>query len=288
MITFIQAIILGLVQGASELFPVSSLGHSVLLPRLLGWDIRQNDNSFLVFLIATHLATALVLIGFYRKTWWRIIQGMWRSLNARGSKADGNSDNHVAKLGWLLVAGTIPAGLIGVLFQDQIRTIFVTPASAAIFLALNGLLLLGAEGLRRRAPQAHRGDPMGRLSQLSYKKSIGVGTAQSLALIPGLSRSGSAMAGGLLSGLAHDDAAEFAFLLATPIILAAAVLKLPDLFKPENADLIGPCLVGAVCTAITAYAAVKFLTRYFKTKSLLPFGIYCLVVGVGSSLLFLL
>lgn len=282
MITYFQAIILGLLQGAAELFPISSLGHSVIVPSLLGWNIHQNDNSFLVFLVATHLATALVLVGFYRATWMRLIRGVLRSLKEREIK----SSDADAKLGWLLIVGTVPAGIIGVLFQDQIRMTFVTARSAALFLALNGVLLLGAEYLRRRSRATGAGESIARLSRVSYPHSFGIGAAQALALIPGLSRSGSAMAGGLLAGLSHEDAAQFAFLLATPIILAAAVLKLPDLFKPENAALIGPCIVGAIGTAITAYVAVKFLTRYFQTKSLTPFGIYCLIVGIGSSLLF--
>ena len=163
----------------------------------------------------------------------------------------------------------------------------MTGKSAAFFLAINGLILLGAEYLRRRAARSGDGDAVSRLSRLSWVNSTMIGGAQALALIPGLSRSGSAMAGGLLNGLSHEDAAEFAFLLATPIILAAAVLKLPELFQASNAGLIGPCIVGAIFTAVSAYFSVKFLTRYFKTNSLIPFGIYCLVVGIGSSLFFL-
>jgi undecaprenyl-diphosphatase len=283
MINYVQAIILGVLQGAAELFPVSSLGHSVILPSLLGWNIRQTDNSFLVFLVATHLATALVLIGFYRKTWLSIGSGVIRSIRQREIKKTDTS----AKLGWLLIVGTIPAGLIGVIFQDQIRMIFVTGKSAALFLAINGLILLGAEYLRRRATLSGSGDSVSRLSRLSWLNSTIIGGAQALALIPGLSRSGSAMAGGLLNGLSHEDAAEFAFLLATPIILAAAVLKLPELFQPSNSRLIGPCIIGAIFTAISAYFSITFLTRYFKTNSLTPFGIYCLIVGIGSSLIFL-
>ena len=283
MITYIQAIMLGLLQGISELFPVSSLGHSVILPQLLGWNIHQSDNAFIVFLVATHFATALVLLAFYQKTWIRISRGIWRSLKVREIK-ESDSD---AKLGWLLIVGTVPAGLIGLLFEKQIRHIFVTARSAAFFLILNGLLLLAAEYLRRKARTHAGGEPSERLAKLTWFQSIKVGAAQSLALIPGLSRSGAAMGGGLLVGLSHVDAAEFAFLLATPIIFAASLLKLPELFKAENANLVGPALVGAVCSAATAYIAIKFLTRYFQTQSLTPFGIYCLVAGVGASLLLL-
>ena len=283
MITYFQAIILGLLQGASELFPVSSLGHSVILPKLLGWNIQQSDNGCVVFLIATHLATALVLLFFYRDTWVRIVRGIARSLREREIKVS-DSD---AKLGWLLIIGTIPAGLLGILFQDQIRTIFVTAQSAAFFLMLNGLLLLGAEYLRRRAKPAGSGSQTQRVARLGWAQAFKVGAAQSIALIPGLSRSGASMGGGLLVGLSHEDAAHFAFLLATPIIFAAAVLKLPELFSPQNAALVGPSFAGAVCSAITAYFTVKFLTKYFKSNSLTPFGIYCLVAGAICSILFL-
>lgn len=282
MITIVQAILLGLLQGASELFPVSSLGHSVIAPQLLGWHIRSSDNAFVVFLVATHLATALVLLGFYRDTWIRIVRGIFRSLQQREIR-EHDTD---AKLGWLLVVGTVPAGILGILFQDQIRQTFITARSAAFFLILNGVLLLGAEYLRRRAARPAAGhNANSRVAKLSYRKAFGVGAAQALALIPGLSRSGSAMGGGLLVGLSHEDAAHFAFLLATPIIFAAAILKLPELFKPENAGLVAPSVVGALCSALTAYLAVKFLTKYFKTNSLIPFGIYCLLAGLMASLL---
>jgi undecaprenyl-diphosphatase len=283
VITYFQAIILGLLQGVSELFPISSLGHSVILPQAFGWKIHQSDNAFIVFLVATHLATALVLLAFYWKAWVRITSGIFRSLGQREIKAT----DHDAKLGWLLVVGTIPAGLIGLLFEQQIRQIFVTGRSAALFLIVNGFILLGAEYLRRRARSADAGDKIAQMAGLSWWQAIKVGTAQSIALIPGLSRSGAAMGGGLLVGLSHESAAEFAFLLATPIIFAAAVLKLPELVKPENAGLVGPSLVGAVCSALTAYLAIKFLTRYFETKSLMPFGIYCIVAGTAATLLFL-
>jgi undecaprenyl-diphosphatase len=284
MINIVQAIILGLIQGASELFPVSSLGHSVILPQLFGWNIRPNDNAFIIFLVATHLSTALVLLWFYRTTWVGIVGGIIRSIRLREIRA---SDKE-AKLGWLLVVGTIPAGLIGVLFETQIRATFVSAKSAAFFLMVNGLILLGAEYLRRRAKAS---DSMvsinARIAKVSWVQTVGIGAAQALALIPGLSRSGSAMGGGLLVGLSNEDAAQFAFLLATPIILAAALLKLPDLAKPENSTLLAPALIGALCSALSAYVSVKFLNRYFKTNSLKPFGIYCIIAGGVASVLFL-
>ena len=284
MITILQAIILGLLQGATELFPISSLGHGVILPRLFGWNIHQNDNSFLVFLIATHLATSIVLLVIYRRTWLRITKGLLRSIKER----EISPHDKDAKLGWLLVAGTIPAGIIGILFQDQIRMIFVTATSAAFFLILNGLILLIAERLRKQhAPANESSDLSDRLSQITWFQSIKVGIAQSVALIPGLSRSGAAMSGGLLSGLNHEDSANFAFLLATPIIFAAALLKLPELAAPENHSLILPSIIGGASAALSATFAIKYLTRYFEKYSLRPFGIYCIVFGAGSTILFL-
>lgn len=285
MITIFQAIILGFMQGAFELFPVSSLGHSVIFPALVGWNIHENDNSFLIFLIATHLATALVLIGFYWNTWVGITKGLLRSLKARQiDPADSQ-----AKLGWLLIIGTIPAGILGLLFQDQIRTIFVTAQSAAFFLFLNGFVLLAAERLRARAPQdAAAAGMQQRIAKLSWGQGIRVGTSQALALIPGFSRSGASMGGSLLVGLSNKDAANFSFLLATPIILAAGVLKLPELFQASNHALIAPSLIGAICSAISAYLAVRFLTRYFETNSLKPFGYYCIAAGALASIILLL
>ena len=284
MINVIQAAILGLLQGTFELFPVSSLGHSVIFPALLGWNIHENDNAFLIFLVATHLATALVLIGFYFSTWVRVVKGMLRSLGQREIK----SDDVDAKLGWLLVVGTIPAGLLGLLLQDSIRTVFISARSAAAFLILNGIMLLGAEVLRRRA-RAHDSTSglHARLARLGWGQGLGVGVVQTVALIPGFSRSGASMAGGLLAGLSNEEAANFAFLLATPIILAAGALKLPELFQPHNANLVAPCLVGAIAAGLSAYLAVRYLTRYFKTNSLKPFGIYCVVGGIIYSLLLL-
>lgn len=286
MISYLQAIILGGLQGFSELFPISSLGHSVVLPRLLGWDIHQNDPFFLTFLVATHLATALVLLGFFWRDWVRIVKGLGRSLRDReigASDAD-------AKLGWLLVIGTVPAGLLGLLLQDPLRAVFASASSAAFFLMLNGVLLYGAERLRRRAPVTNAGGQKsdGRIARLTFRQAVGVGAIQAIALIPGFSRSGATMGGGLLVGLSNEDAARFAFLLATPIIGAAAALKLPELFGPEGHGVIGPAIVGALCSAVTAYLAVRFLLKYFETNRLTPFAVYCFVAGALLSLYFLI
>jgi undecaprenyl-diphosphatase len=288
-ISYFQAIVLGLLQGAAELFPISSLGHSVVLPRLLGWNIHQNDDYFLTFLVATHLATAIVLAGFFWRDWVRIARGLGRSLRDR-EIAPGDSD---ARLGWLLVVGTIPAGLLGLTLEHALRKVFASPQSAAAFLVLNGLMLFAAEALRRRAPGT---DPLLagaqadiRLSnRLRWRDAIGVGTAQALALLPGFSRSGATMGGGLLAGLSNEDAARFAFLLATPIIGAAALLKLPDLAGHQGDGVRGPALVGALCAAVTAWLAVRFLMRFFETNRLTPFAVYCVIAGITLSIIFAL
>jgi undecaprenyl-diphosphatase len=283
VISYFQAIVLGLLQGVSELFPVSSLGHSVILPSLLGWDIHQNDPFFLTFLVATHFATALVLLGFFWRDWWLILKGLGRSLRERQIR---ESDPH-ARLGWLLVVGTIPAGILGLLLEHKLRHIFASPQSASVFLMLNGVLLYGAEVLRRRAPADERGDPDARIARrLSWTEATGVGTAQALALIPGFSRSGATMAGGLLAGLSNVDAARFAFLLATPIIGAAAALKLPELAGSQGNGVRGQALVGAICAAFTAYLSVRFLMRFFETNRLTPFAVYCFVAGLAATIYF--
>ena len=291
MLSYFQAIILGLLQGVTELFPVSSLGHSVIVPGLLGWtNIKalgpeEQSSDFLTFLVATHLATAIVLLGFFWKDWVRIIKAMARSFMQREIRDDDVS----AKTGWLVMVGTIPAGVLGALFEKSLRSVFTSEKAAAFFLILNGLMLLGAELLRRRviaAPEAH--DPDYRIAKLSWWKALGVGAVQAIALIPGFSRSGAAMGGGLLVGLNHEDSARIAFLLATPIIGAAALLKLPELFLPQNRGMLGVCAVGAVCSGITAYLAVRFLMKYFETKTLTPFAIYCLAAGIVSSLMFMM
>ena len=285
-ISYAQAIILGLLQGFSELFPISSLGHSVILPQLLGWDIHQNDAYFITFLIATHLATAIVLFLFFLKDWLRIFAGMWRSLVEREIAPD-NTDG---RLGWLLVVGTIPAGILGLLLQDALRGVFASAQSAAFFLTLNGVLLYGAERLRRRAPVAESSDAQASDRRIatttSWRDALGIGGAQAIALIPGFSRSGASMGGGLLVGLSNEDAARFSFLLATPIIGAAAALKLPDLFGQTGDGVRGPALVAALCSALTAYFSVRFLVRYFETNRLTPFAVYCFVAGIACSIYF--
>jgi undecaprenyl-diphosphatase len=273
---------IGLLQGVSELFPVSSLGHAVILPRLVGWHIHQNDKFFITFLVATHLATALVLLLFFWRDWVRIVKGLGRSLRDRGIAPDDTD----ARLGWLLVVGTIPAGLLGLLLESKLRSVFASAQSAAIFLFVNGVLLAVAEYLRRRAPVVEEEDDARIARTLSWRDATVVGTLQAAALVPGISRAGMTMGGGLIVGLSHKDAARYAFLLATPIIGAAAILKLPELFGADGRGVRGPALVGALCAAVTAFLAVKFLMRYFETNTLIPFAIYCCAAGAATAIYF--
>jgi len=285
-ISYFQAIILGLTQGIAEPFPISSLGHAVVLPRLAGWHIHQNDKFFLTFLIATHFATAIVLLLFFLKDWVLIVKGIGRSLAMREIRAE----DTYARLGWLLVAATIPVGVIGLLLQEPLRKLFASPQLAAAFLIVNGLALLSFERLRRRPPRPgdYLGDVDGRLANLSWRQAVSVGTSQVAALIPGISRSGFTMGGGLIAGLSNDDAARFSFLLATPVIFAAAALKLPELFGTAGNGVRGPALVAALCAAATTFLAVKFLLRFFQTNRLTPFGIYCIALGTTCTLVFAL
>ena len=286
-ISYFQGIVFGLVQGVTELFPISSLGHAVVMPRLFGWDIHQNDKFFIAFLVAVHLATAIVLLGFFWRDWVRIIQGLGRSLRDR-EIAEDDAD---ARLGWLLVVGTIPAGILGLLLDSPLRSVFASAQSAAIFLMVNGFLLFGFERLRRRAPDEREPDPDEdrRIAhRVSWRQTGLIGGAQAFALIPGISRSGITMGGGLLVGLNNRDAARFGFLLATPIIFAAAALKLPELLGKDGNGVRGPALVAALCAALTAYISVRFLMRYFETNRLTPFAVYCVVVGAALSIGFAL
>ncbi len=282
--TFIQAIVLGVLQGVTELFPVSSLGHSVILPQLLGWtDVvaaqSAPESYFLALLVGLHVATALALLVFYRATWARIVAGLVTSIRTRRVATPDQ------RLGWLLVVATIPAGVVGLLLEHTLRVVFARPLTAAAFLFANGLLLLAGEWLRRRAAA---GDTLRRrhpfvgsrqLDYLAFPEATAVGVAQVFALLPGVSRSGITMVAGLARGLDHEDAARFSFLLATPIILAAGLYKVPDLLGPNGDGVRVQILVGSLAAGIAAYLAVRFLTRYFTTRTLTPFGVYCLVVG---------
>jgi undecaprenyl-diphosphatase len=285
-ISYFQAVILGLTQGVAEPFPISSLGHAVVLPRLLGWNLHQNDPYFLTFLVATHLATAIVLLLFFLRDWVKIVGGILRSLRMREIR----EDDVYARLGWLLVVGTIPAGVLGLLLQEPLRKLFASASIAAAFLIVNGIALLIFERLRQRPPQPgdYLGDADARIAKRSWRQAIAIGTSQAAALIPGISRSGFSMGGGLLTGLSNEDAARYGFLLATPIILAAAALKLPELLGPQGDGVRGPALVAGLCAAATTFLAVKFLMRFLQTNRLSPFGYYCIGLGTICTLVFAL
>jgi undecaprenyl-diphosphatase len=285
-ISYFQAIILGLTQGVAEPFPISSLGHAVVLPKLAGWNIHQNDPFFLTFLVATHLATALVLLAFFWRDWVRIVRGLWRSLQLREIRADDVD----ARLAWLLIAGTIPVGVLGLLLEKSLRSLFASPAVGAAFLVVNGVALLLFERLRKRPPRPgdYLGDGDERIAKLSWRQAIAVGTSQTAALVPGISRSGFSMGGGLLVGLSNEDAARYSFLLATPVIFAAAALKLPELLGSQGNGVRGPALVAGLCAAFTTFLAVKFLLRFFQTNRLTPFGFYCIALGSICTVVFAL
>lgn len=275
MISYFQAIVIGLLQGVTELFPVSSLGHSVIIPKLLGWDnIARSEASsesfYLAFLVGLHCATAIALIIFYRNTWQKIIKGLFRTLRTR--KVEDSNE----RLAWLLIMATIPAGIVGLAFEHKLRTIFAKPFDAAIFLIINGVILLIGEYLRRRADKqkAKR-----QLTNLNYKEAGIIGTAQVFALFAGISRAGITIVAGLARGLSREDAVKFSFLLATPIILAAGIYKMPDLLGANGDGVRGQILVGSLVAGVAAYLSVKYLTRYFETRTLTPFAIYCLVFG---------
>lgn len=268
--TFSQALLLALLQGVSELFPVSSLGHTILVPALLHWNnVDRSAPSFLAFVVVLHLGTALALIVFYRTEWWAIVRSLVASV-IRGRL----SDDRAERIGWRLVIGTIPVGILGVALEHPVRGLFGSPAPAAFFLLLNGLLMFLGERLRRRKRQSGRA-----LERLSYGQSVFVGFAQSFALLPGISRSGISMVAGLLCGLDHEDAAHYSFLLATPVILAAALLEIPKLFAPDAHLVLIQAIVGGIAAGIAAFFSVAFLTRYFRSNDLRPFGWYCVIVG---------
>jgi undecaprenyl-diphosphatase len=290
-LTYLQAIVIGIVQGITELFPISSLGHSVLLPELLGWDKlvtgQSADESFyLAFLVGLHVATAIALLVFFWREWQAVIAGFFSSIRHRRMETPDE------RMAWLLIIGTIPVGLVGLIFEHNLRTLFAKPTAAAIFLTVNGLILLGGERVRRRAEvralaatHSHHDDPGGEvgrdLDSLELREGAFIGSAQILALFAGISRSGVTMVAGLLRGLDHEDAMRLSFMLATPIILAAGVYKLPDLLGHNGDGIRGQVLAGSIAAGIAAYLSVRFLDRWFRTRTLTPFAVYSLVVGVA-------
>jgi len=278
--TFVQAMLLAILQGFSELFPISSLGHTVLIPALLRWNVDLSSPSFLSFVVVLHLGTAAALLVFYQREWRGIVPAVLRSI-VRG-RFSGTPEE---KTGWLLIVGTIPVGLLGLLFENQVRVLFGSPIPVALFLAANGLVMFAGEALRRKQHvEEHKAYRT--LESLSFFDAAKVGFAESLALLPGISRSGSSIVAGLLIGLGEADAARFSFLLATPVILAAGLLEVPRLFAPEAHVALVESVLGGILSAVTAYLSVAFLTRYFRTNDLRPFAWYCLFAGLICFALF--
>ena len=308
--SFFQAIFLGLLQGVTELFPISSLGHTVLIPALFGWhnivNAQSQESGFLAFVVGLHCGTAIALLIYYRSMWMRVIPAFFRTIPKRAIETKDE------KLAWLLVAATIPAGVMGLLLEHKLRTVFAKPMAAASFLFVNGIILAVGEQVRRRtapptpAPataavaggaeglEATTDSPGGlrgaegdlTTGKLNIRDAIVIGIAQIGALFAGISRSGITMVAGLARGLDHEDAARFTFLLATPIILAAGVYKLGDLTGPLGNGIRGQAIAGAVVAAVAAYISVAFLERYFTSRNLNPFAIYCLVMGAGCLIRF--
>ncbi len=299
MLTYFQAIVLGIVQGVTELFPVSSLGHSVLIVNLFNWknlsDQEVADGSTLLnLLVMMHVATAIALIIFYRAQWARIVKGFFRSLDMQNRRVVLGNDGD-ARLAWLLIAATIPAGLIGVVFEHKLRAMFATAFFAIVFIIINGIMLLKGDKLVTRAeldrPRRRDADASELTASktvrvvsghLTIERAVLIGCAQIGALFAGISRSGITMLAGLRSGLDHQDAARFSFLLATPIILLAGLYKLPDVLA-HIGKYGGQLLVGSLLAGIGAYLSVRYLDKYFRSRSLRPFGWYC--IGFGAFML---
>jgi len=280
-VTLLQALFMGLLQGATELFPVSSLGHAVLVPSLLHWSFKQSDSSFVPFLVLLHLGTATALLVLYRSQWVSIIRGFFTAA-FRGSIT---SDSE--RLAMLLMTGTLPAAVLGVFLESHIKALFASPIAAAAFLVVNGGAMLAAELLRRRAERLAALENRSRAEQeerftdaahISFLAAAIVGACQALAFIPGISRSGVTIAGGLVAGLRHTEAARFSFLLATPTILGAGLLEVPQLFA--GSVPVAEYVLAAVLSGIAAYASARFLLRYFRSGRLDPYGWYCIAAGL--------
>ena len=329
-LTYLEAAVVGLVQGVSEMFPVSSLGHNVLIPAIIGgsWardlNVSATESPYLAFIVGLHVATAIALLIYFWRDWIRIIGGFFSSIRDRKVRTEDQ------KLAWMIILATIPVGIVGLLFEHAFRVIFGKPIIAGIFLAVNGVILIAGERYRSRASraadaaiaaerdsgliparepelvaagraaalsharaggwalrqqeQAEAIQADRRLAQMGYPQAVVVGSAQILALLAGISRDGVTMVAGMARGLSREDAARFAFLLATPVILAAGALKIPDLLGPLGNGIRGQILLGSVLSGVGAYLSVRFLLRYLRTRTLTPFGVYCLIAGVASVL----
>jgi undecaprenyl-diphosphatase len=286
-VTTFQAIVLGVLQGVSELFPISSLGHTVLFPHLFGWNNivswqSQTESPWLAFVVMLHVGSAIGLLAYFWRDWVEIVTAFFATLRKR------RIETPTERLAWLIICASIPVGVLGILFEHAARTATAKPEIAAIFLVVNGVILIGAERLRRRSEvrelarrEGAKADGGRELATLEYREAGVVGVGQAAALIAGISRDGMVMATGLARGLDNSDAARFGFLLATPIILAAGIYKLSDLTGPNGAGIRGAAVIAAVAAGITAVITVHFLTRYFRRGNLRPFGVYCVLFGLA-------
>jgi undecaprenyl-diphosphatase len=292
LISTFQAIVLGVLQGATELFPVSSLGHTVLFPTLFRWHNvvvwqSQPESPWLAFVVMLHVGSAVGLLIYFWRDWIALIRAFFVSLARMARLRRWAVETPTERLVWLIVCATIPVGILGLALEKVIREALAKPLSAAIFLIVNGCVLIYAERYRRRAEVRELArreglNPEGAraLDTLDYREAGIIGVAQSSALIAGISRDGVVMTAGLVRGLDNADAARFGFLLATPPILAAGLLKIGDLTGPNGAGVRGAAVIAALFAAVTAVITVHFLTRYFRKGNLRPFGIYCIVFGI--------
>jgi undecaprenyl-diphosphatase len=296
-LSYFQAIVLGFLQGVTELFPISSLGHTVLFPTLFGWNElvkaqSQQESFWLALVVMLHVGSALGLLAYYWRDWVQIVRAFLRTLPKR------RIEDPTERLAWLIVVASIPAGILGLALEHQLRTLTAKPEIAAIFLMVNGCVLFAAERFRRRAEvgelalregaktagrqsEGSADWPARELATLDYREAAVIGVAQTTALVAGISRDGVTMGAGLARGMDHSDSARFAFLLATPIILAAGLFKLPDLLGHNGDGIRGQAVVACAVAAVTAVFTVAFLVRYFKTRTLTPFAVYCLLFGLA-------
>jgi undecaprenyl-diphosphatase len=316
-LTYLEASVVGLIQGVTELFPVSSLGHNVLIPALIGgsWgsdlSVAKAESPYLAFIVGLHAATAIALLIYFWRDWIRIFRGFFTSVRHL------EVETTEQKLAWMVILATIPVGLVGLGFEHEFRVLFGKPIRAAIFLVVNGVILYAGEKFRTRASlkadaelaadRQHAGSKAGRgaaahasgqravrqlelsravqaderLAGAGFVQALVIGSAQILALLAGISRDGVTMVAGMARGLSREDAARFAFLLATPVILAAGVLKYNDLIQKGH-GIYGPILVGSILSGLGAYLSVRYLVKYFQTRTLTPFAIYCFLFGTAS------
>jgi len=271
---FPHAVLFAILQGATELFPVSSLGHAVIVPKLFHWGIDQSSPGFLPFLVMLHLGTAIGMLIYFWPDW----AAMFRGVLGRGYEVEVTIQRNIlAKL----ITATIPVIIIAFLVKKPVEHLLDRPRIACLFLIANAALLLAGEYLRTRGTK--RGD------NLTYTDALVIGLFQCLALLPGISRSGAAMVGGLRRGVAHEASAKFSFLIGTPAIFAASVLEIPKLAHTHQLHaLFGTALIAAIISGLVAFASTAFLMRYFRDHdswALKPFAYYCAAAGAASFVL---